>query len=172
MSALRRKPVQREKHEQQHIVDLLRSIGSDVYVLGTRRRAGSKCPNCGTFVAEHQGTRQSPGVPDVIAFVPVPTGTRRDKRPVLLFVETKATGGRLRPEQRAFRASCLETVAAVHTLDAAFLEVLAAHPPVRAVYHVVGGQSDVIAWLLSVGACRESQFAHYRLPKTTATVQP
>jgi hypothetical protein len=172
MSALRRKPVQREKHEQQHIVDLLRSIGSDVYVFGTRRSAGRACPNCGTFVPEDQGTRQTPGWADVAAFVPVPTGRRRDKRKVLLFVEAKAAGGRLSPEQRQFRANCLETVAAVHTLDEAFLEVLAAHPPVRAVYHVVGGQNDVIAWLLSVGACRESQFAHYRLPQTTAAVQP
>jgi hypothetical protein len=103
----RRAPVQREKPEQAAIQQLLTAVGGRVYVLGTRRRRGMSCPSCGTFVAEHQGTRQTPGLADLLAFLP-----RRGDWPHayrLLLVECKAPpeagrrGGRLSPDQRTFR---------------------------------------------------------------------
>jgi hypothetical protein len=42
-----------EKVIQQQIVTLLRSIGAQVWVLGTRRKRG-----------DYQGTMQTPGLPD------------------------------------------------------------------------------------------------------------
>jgi hypothetical protein len=71
-----------EKTEQAHGVQLLRSLGAKVYVLGGHRRAG-----------DYQGTMQTEGLPDVEAFLPV-RGTRRR---VFLKWECKAVGGRLRP---------------------------------------------------------------------------
>lgn len=138
----RRRPRQLEKVEQQHIVDLLRSIGGEAYVLGTRRGRGRSCPSCGTFVQEHQGTRQSPGLSDVIGFTPIREGRRR-----MLVVEVKAEGGRLRDEQRDFRDFCVAA----------------------AVPHVVGGLNAVIAWLMAEGFLKADQVPHYRLPAGSRT---
>ena len=77
-----------ERVVQQQIVHLLRSLGAQVWVLGTTRRRG-----------DYHGTMQTPGICDVVAFVP---------RAGLLMVECKAKGGRLRPEQSHFRACCRE----------------------------------------------------------------
>lgn len=118
----RRRPVQREKAVQGHIVQLIRSLGGRAYVMGTRRRSG-----------DFQGTMQTPGIPDVMAFLPSPPRADVDGR-TLLFIECKAARGRLRPEQREFQALC-------HGSNVA---------------HIVGGLDDVIAWLAARGYVRAS----------------
>ena len=89
---MKRPPRQRERSEQAGIVQLLRSLGAQVYVLGTTRRRG-----------DHPGTMQTAGLPDLIAFIHTPDQHRR-----LLVIEVKAKGGRLRPEQEQFRTYCLD----------------------------------------------------------------
>src|SRR5262245_46053103 len=95
-----------EKAEQAQIGKFLLSIGGRVYVSGTRRSRGKACPKCGTFVPEHQGTRQTPGIPDVEAFLPTPSGWR-GRMPaqtrVILKVEAKRVqGGRMSAEQEEY----------------------------------------------------------------------
>lgn len=119
-----------EKTVQSHIVQLLRSIGGRVYVLGTVRRRG-----------DFPGTMQSPGVPDLIAFVRLPGDLL--PRTACVFIECKAAGGRLRPEQAEFRALCE-----------------ASGTP-----HVVGDLDAVIAWLVERGVVKADQFPHYRQPQ-------
>lgn len=88
-----------EKHEQADTQRLLLALGAAVYVLGTRRPGGRPCPTCGTVVPESQGTRQTAGLPDLLAFLP--------GRPhQVLAVEQKRPGGRLSPAQESFRALC------------------------------------------------------------------
>jgi hypothetical protein len=121
-----------EKSEQAHIIQLLRSVGGKVYVSGTTRRRG-----------DHQGTMQTPGIPDLEVFLP-----RRDvpgKR-LQLKVECKAVGGRLSPEQQEYKQLCAEAdVAHVHgTLDA------------------------VIAWLVDRGYIKADSVPHYRRPAPEA----
>ena len=133
---------QRERGEQAGIVKLLRSLGAKVYTLGTTRRTG-----------DYQGTMQSPGLPDVLAFLEttrVHGSTRGDvtvclQAKQLLAVEVKAAGGRLRPEQAEFRELAI-----------------AAH-----VAHVVGGLDDVVAWLIAHGYLRDSHVPHYRVMPDT-----
>lgn len=143
-----------EKAEQSHIVQLLRSIGGAVYVMGTHRRRD-----------DHHGTMQTPGIPDLMAFLPIARnlisagigidddGAAYERGakfgPCLLFVECKAVGGRLRPEQQAFQLHC----------------------DVAKVAHVVGGLDAVIAWLTAHGYVNATQFPHYRQPREgSATV--
>ena len=108
-----------EKVVQQQIVQALTSVGGRVWVLGTRRPRG-----------DYQGTRQTPGLPDLIAFLPPQKWLRR----TLLFVEVKAAKGRLRPEQRHFQELC------------AFADV----------EHIVGGLDAVLAWLAREGYIQPS----------------
>lgn len=122
----RRQP---ERIEQAGIVKLLRSLGATVYVLGMTRRRG-----------DHPGTMQTPGLPDLLAFI-----RRPDDGPVLLAIECKAVGGRLSEAQRGFRALCQQA----------------------AVAHVVGGIDAVIAWLLERGYLKADQVAHYRVKEAT-----
>ena len=91
-----------EKDEQALTVQTLEAIGAAVYVLGTRRPRGRNCPKCGTFVAEHQGTCQTPGIADLVVFLPAPRGAAGGVRPIL-FVEQKAVDGRFSPRQKEFR---------------------------------------------------------------------
>lgn len=121
-----------EKVEQSHVVQLLRSFGCTPFIFGTRRRRG-----------DYQGTMQSPGIADVLAFLPERIGRVETTLPRLVFVECKAEGGRLRPEQRVFRELCL-----------------AAGVP-----HIVGGLDAVIAWFIERGYAQPEQFSHYRQPK-------
>ena len=53
-----------EKDIQADIVKLLKTVGAAVYRIGTTRKKG-----------DHQGTMQTPGIPDLCAFVKVPWGT-------------------------------------------------------------------------------------------------
>lgn len=118
-----------EKAEQAHSVQLVRSIGGTSYVLGTKRRRD-----------DFQGTMQSPGVPDVIHFIP------DHGRTVLLFHEVKAADGRLRPEQRAFQEGCIAA----------------------GVAHIVGGLDTLIGWLTARGIVQASNFPHYRQLKESS----
>jgi hypothetical protein len=120
----RRQP---EAAEQHAIVQLLCTVGCQVWTLGTHRRRG-----------DYHGTMQSPGLPDLLAFLPRAGG--------LLCIEVKAKGGRLRPEQETFRNACL-----------------ACEAP-HLVHHVVGGLDGVIAYLMSLGLLQAQDVAHYRTP--------
>ena len=119
----RRQP---ERAEQRGIVRLLQHIGARCWVIGTTRRRG-----------DYHGTMQTPGLPDLIAHLPRGQG--------VLFVEVKAKGGRLRPEQAEFRMACT-----------------ACAPPYQ-VHHVVGGLDSVIAYLVHLGLLKAEQVPHYRL---------
>jgi len=120
-----------EKAEQAHVVQLLRGLGGIVYVVGTHRKKG-----------DYQGTMQTPGIPDVMAFMP-PRVVLGVARPVFLFIECKAKGGRLSLDQDNFRRHCADAL----------------------VEHVVGGLDDVIAWLVARQYVKAEQFPHYRQPQ-------
>jgi hypothetical protein len=127
-----KKPVQHEKVVQAHVVTLLRSAGGKVFVMGTRRRG-----------ADYQGTMQTPGIPDLMAFLP----TRGEPgRFLFLFIECKRPGGRMSAEQKDFRALCLAA----------------------GVEHVVGDLDATIAWLVAHDYARADQFPHYRVQQVTA----
>lgn len=127
-----------ERHEQKAIVGLLTSLGAKVYVLGTTRKKG-----------DFQGTMMSPGLPDLLVFLPYPKhyaewpGTEPLRARTLLVIECKAKKGRLRPEQAEFQEMC-------HKAD---------------VHHVVGGLDVVIAFLIAFGFIKAENVPHYRLPK-------
>jgi hypothetical protein len=115
-----------------------------VYIIGTRRPRGKPCPKCGTFVPEHQGTCQTPGIPDLYGFLPAPLRPfARVKGPVSLWLEAKAEGGRLSPDQKEFRDQCIAT----------------------GTLHVVGGVNEFIAFLIEGGWIHPDQVAHYRVKK-------
>lgn len=117
-----------ERVVQQQVLHLLRSVGGCPYVLGTTRPKGDR-----------PGTFMSRGWPDVGCFLPFSaTGTTWH----WLWVEVKAKGGRLRPEQAVFARQCAEA----------------------GVPHVVGGVDEVLAYLRAHGYVRET--AHYRERKT------
>jgi hypothetical protein len=123
-----------EKAIQAQIVTLLRLVGARVYVLGTRRRRG-----------DYPGTMQTPGVPDLWAFLPrSPLGPGYDVD--VVWVEVKAAGGRLRPEQRVFLEDCV----------------------IRHVPHVFGGVNEVISFLMTGGWLTVKQMPHYRWPTVAA----
>ena len=117
-----------EKTIQAQVVRLLRGCGADVYVVGTVRRRG-----------DYQGTMQSAGLPDLLAFVPAGPG-RHDR--TLVAIEVKRPGGdplkKLRPEQREFRAQCGRAD----------------------VPHICGGVDEVLAFLQTRGLVKE--VPHYR----------
>ena len=113
-------PSRPEKVEQAHGVRLLRLIGAAVYVSGTVRRKG-----------DYQGTMQTPGIPDVEAWLPWPQDTSSDAGPTRrpLKWECKRAGGQLSPEQEAYRQHCLDA----------------------GVAHVVGPLDSLVAWLVGAG---------------------
>lgn len=82
-----------EAVEQSHIVQVLRTIGADVWVIGTKRRK-----------TDYHGTMQTAGLPDVLACLPLQSSMEGGRW--WLAVECKAKGGRLRPEQAHFKACC------------------------------------------------------------------
>jgi hypothetical protein len=111
-----------ERAQQAAIVKLLRSIQGQVYVIGTTRRKG-----------DYQGTNQTAGLADLLCFLPpVPRVVVTSSARVLLFVEVKAQGGRLRIEQREFQ----------HLCNAAN------------VWHLVGDLDVVLQWLTAQGYLR------------------
>lgn len=102
-----------EKAIQRDVCALLRRLGAAVYTIGTVRRRG-----------DHPGTMQTPGLPDVLCFLPI-----RDGRRTLLLLELKAQGGRLSTHQKAFRAYCEQAQLG----------------------YVTGNLDTVIAWLEEAG---------------------
>lgn len=136
----RGRPVQREKGEQQHGVELLTRLGAKVYVSGTRRKKG-----------DYQGTMQTPGIPDVEAWLPPPPDTDTRVEGPLRYVlkwECKAAGGRLSSDQTIYRQLCLDA----------------------GVSHVVGDFNALIAWLVDAGYVKAASFPHYRQPATRVGV--
>lgn len=128
-----------EKTVQRDVVQLLRAIGAQVWELGHKRSKGRNCPHCKQFVPNHDfSTRQTPGIPDVFAFVPF------QKTNWPLWVECKANGGRLSPEQSQFSLYCAMS---------------------DQTWYVAGGLDDVIGFLLKKGVIHQGQVAHYRVPK-------
>jgi hypothetical protein len=126
-----------EKFEQADGIKLLQSLGAKVYTLGTRRPRGTRCRQCGAFVAESQGTRQTPGLPDVYAVLP---GDRERTSRALWWEVKRATGGRLSSAQEEFRDLCLASDTA----------------------HVDGSVDALIAWLTTNGYLRGDQVPQYR----------
>ena len=106
--------------------------GRQPYVLGTTRRA-----------TDYHGTMQTPGVPDLLAFLP-----RRAPRYgwQFLVIECKGRGGRLRPDQVRFEELCR------------WAEIP----------HIVGGLDAVIAWLVAQGYVQAESFPHYRQQRSDA----
>lgn len=123
MSPARRQ--QPEKAEQANGVHLLRSLGAQVYVLGTRRRSG-----------DYQGTMQTPGVPDVLFFLP----PHVDDSARLVAWECKAPGGRASAPQIQFQAHCR----------------------CSGVDHVLGGLDALIEHLIRRKRLKPSQLAWYK----------
>jgi hypothetical protein len=117
-----------ERQQQAQIVALLTSLGGKVWTLGTTRKR-----------RDHHGTMQSPGLPDLIAFIPTKHQTEA-RHWEFLVVEVKAKGGRLRPEQQTFRDLC-------HAAG---------------IPHIVGDLDAVFAWLLDKGYLRREQINHAR----------
>lgn len=134
----RKAPDHPERREQKRIVGFLTSLGAKVWEIGTTRRKG-----------DYQGTMQTPGLPDCIAFLKVPTtyaANSHSLTPVSLVrhqlvIEVKVNGNTLRPEQRDYRQMCLEA----------------------GVDHVVGDLNHVIAWLVERGYIKAANVPHYRL---------
>lgn len=139
----RRQPVQREKVEQAHILQLCAVLRARVYVSGTRRSRGRACPQCGTFVAEHQGTRQTPGIPDLEIFLPPPPAVPGfAHRRLQLKWETKATGGRRNADQDEYASWAADA----------------------GLHYGCGTYDDFIAWCLRYGYLSAGQVPHYRQP--------
>lgn len=109
-------PQQSEKAIQAQIVNLIRRIGGTVNVIGRPSPADGRT---------HRGTGQTPGLPDLYAFLPLRVGVPMQG----VWIEVKAKRGKLRPEQRLFMEMC-------H----------AANVP-----HVVGGLDAVIDYLQAGG---------------------
>ena len=125
-----------EKVIQAQIRHALLAVGASVYTIGRPPRRD----------AVHKGTGQTPGIPDLYVLLPTsiyPSQSPRVGRTLSpthgLWIEVKAKGGKLRPDQTAFRERCA-----------------AAGIP-----HLVGGLDDVLAYLLTHGYIREYP-AQYR----------
>jgi len=125
---------------QAAILSLLLTIGAVPITLGRPGLRRRLCPRCQAPVHMDPGTRQTPGIPDLEAFLPLRAG---DDRRVFLKIEVKRPGEKLRPEQDAYRELC----------EAA------------GVAHLWGDLDDVIAWLLAHNYLAPQQVPHYRLPK-------
>lgn len=127
-----------EKHEQADGVRLLQSLGARVYVSGTHRRSG-----------DYQGTMQTPGIPDVEAFLPPPRWRPAGLARQVLKWECKRPGGKLSPAQRDYADLCQQA----------------------AVAHVAGDLNALIAWLVGAGYLRPDQLPHDRQPKGVARTE-
>lgn len=135
----RRTPRHLERGEQANGVKLLQMIGAAVYVSGTNRpKPNPGCPVC----LRNQSTRQTPGIPDVEAFLPNSRVTLRV--PTLLKWECKAPGKgaeAMSVAQDVYRQMCDRT----------------------GVWHVVGDYTALMQALVSRGYLREQDVPFYRL---------
>jgi hypothetical protein len=133
-------PVPLEKVVQAQGLTLLRTVGGQPYSLGTRRRRRE----------QDHGSRQTPGIPDVWAFLPAPRHPRTSAWtfgialvPMGLWWEAKrAIGGRMSDAQEEFQGQC----------------------QVCGVAHVVGDLDALVAFLIAGGWLLEQNVAHYRRP--------
>lgn len=124
-----------EKDIQSLIIALLRTIpGTDVYSLGRPAARGDV----------HKGTRQTPGMCDVLAFLPeAPRPRTTDGLRTAahaLAIEAKRPGNKRSRDQDRFRFSALRC----------------------GLGHVTGGLDDVLAYLELQGYIRLGDVAHYR----------
>ena len=122
-----------EKDIQADIVKLLKTVGAAVYKIGTKRKKG-----------DHQGTMQTPGIPDLLAFVRTTSCFRMSAwtslqvspgrvSTVQLWIEVKRPGGTMqRRRTRAFRVRALEA----------------------GCEHVTGGVDEVLDWLKARGVVK------------------
>jgi hypothetical protein len=136
--AKRRQP---EREIQQQIVRLLKSLGADVWVLGTTRRRG-----------DYQGTMMTAGIPDLYVVMPehswitefgkAPESTRSVATvlPTALWIEVKSPTGRLTAAQKHFQVRCISA----------------------GVRHVAGGLDEVYGWLVGNGYLRPDQVSRER----------
>ena len=120
-----------ERFEQQDGIKLLGSLGASVYVLGHARPKGDR-----------PSTMQTPGIPDVHAFMPVPKygrgfpwGSRR-----LLHWEVKSDTGRPSPAQDEYRVLC----------------------QLSGVWHITGNLNALMAALVEQGYIRTDQLTAQR----------
>lgn len=96
-----------EKAEQAWVIDLFSKCGCVVHVLGTRRKQMETCVHCHKPTPiRDQGTRQTPGLPDLWVVVP-PNRLPARVEGLAFWYEVKREGEKLRPEQQAFRDLCL-----------------------------------------------------------------
>lgn len=124
------RPFADEKTEQASIINLVAQIGGVVYTLGSRR--AQYCGVCGSRTTD-QGTRQTPGISDLLVYLPPAPPRRVGRAPwVPVWVEVKGKGGTLTAEQVAFRD--ITTRAGVA--------------------HLVGGVDAVVEWLAAGGWIR------------------
>lgn len=124
-----------EKHEQADGVALLRQLGARVYVIGTRRPRG-----------DTPGTMQTPGIPDVFAYLPRPryaATTRWRTRSPLWWEVKRSAGGKVRAEQADFR---------LLSRDAG-------------IDHVTGDLNALMSYLVTEGYLTANQLPHDRQPK-------
>jgi ribosomal protein S27AE len=136
----RARPVQHEKVEQAQILALCAVVAEAVWTLGTRRGRGKACPACGTFVAEHQGLRQTPGHPDLVIFLRPRPGDP-DGVPALLYWETKAGRNATSADQDRFLALAARCGVAVG----------------------VGDYQAFVAYLIAAGRLKVESVPHYRV---------
>ena len=92
-----RLPVRSERVEQAHIIQVARTLGARVYVLGTVRRRG-----------DYPGTMQTAGLPDLWMVLPLVWRGARWVSVVGggLWWEVKRQGGRRTPAQMQFADEC------------------------------------------------------------------
>ena len=92
-----RPPVRSERVEQAHIIQVARTLGAAVYVLGTVRRRG-----------DYPGTMQTPGLPDLWLMWPParPADWWASGVQSALWWEVKRVGGTRSPAQVQFANQC------------------------------------------------------------------
>ncbi len=123
-----------EKVVQSQIVQALRTVGAAVYVLGRPPRKDTA----------RMGTGQTAGIPDLYVLLPdSPVGGlpgRMQRCAHGLWIEVKAAGGRLRPQQAEFATLCGGA----------------------GIPHLVGGLDVVLAYLQQHGYLKAENVPHYR----------
>ena len=112
---------QLEKSIQADIVQLLESVGAAVYKIGTTRKKG-----------DHQGTMQTAGIPDLLAFVTTPARFGQGPVVVQIWIEVKRPGGRMSEAQWSFWRNARDAGCA----------------------HLVGGVPEVLDWLKARGVVK------------------
>ena len=126
------RPTTDERHEQKNILNLVDQLGGVYQTIGTGHR--QQFCVCGVRTTD-QGTRQSPGLPDLWIVLPPAPATRAatPNAPwVALWVEVKGKGGTLSPEQ----------------VECKYVNERAG------VVHLVGGLDAFLAWLRAGGWVR------------------